>query len=332
MRSEELLRLRHGQRGGWRGLALGTLGAALLGRSHASGLFSVLSADRGLLDRGPFESLVVRSIPWRSIRQNREAGRFHALSVTATDVSSGHAVVFHESPPGEPRHWTPDPTIVARQADLAPAHALASAAIPLVFPTVEIDGRRYLDGALRLNTPLVPALRFGADRILVVALRGARPQDAEDEGAATGEAVELLGKVMNALLLDPVEADLGRMRFVNEVLRRTERTFGAGALARLNETALREGAQPLKRIEETVIRPSEDPRALAAAALKRLGKEGRLPALLRLFGRSLERRGRSAGDLCSYVLFDAEYTAALCELGYEDARRREEDLARFFGD
>ena len=328
MRSEALLRLRPGHLGGWPGLALGALRAALSGSATAA-----FAADRGLLDRAPFESLVLRSIPWQSIRSNCEAGRFAALSVTATDVASGRAVVFLESRDGPPRHWTPDPTIVARSAALTPAHALASAAIPLVFPTVAIEGRRYVDGALRLNTPLVPALRFGADRILVIALRAAPDKDfEEDDEADPGDSLDLVGKVMNALLLDPVEADLGRMRFVNDVLRRAQRTFGAEALERLNETARREGAQPLKLIDETVIRPSEDPRALAAAALQRLRAEGRLSALLRLFGRSLARRGGRSADLFSYVLFDAEYTAALCDLGYQDARSREDDLARFFAD
>ncbi len=188
-----------------------------------------------------------------------------------------------------------------------------------------------MDGALRVNTPLVPALRFGADRILVIGLRASLAAEREAETAATGESIELLGKVMNAVLLDPVEADLGRMRFVNDVLRRAQRTFGEDSLARLNETARQEGAQPLKLIEETVIRPSEDPCALAAEAVARLRKQGRLPALLRVFGRPQAQRPRGGADLLSYLVFDSEYTAALADLGFEDARRREEDLARFFG-
>jgi NTE family protein len=253
--------------------------------------------------------------------------------VTATDVTSGCAVVFLESRDGPPRHWTPDPTIVARPAPVEPAHALASAAIPLIFPAVSIGGRRYVDGSLRLNTPLVPALRLGADRILVIALR-ASPDAAEtpSDPALPADSFELLGKVMNALLLDRLEADVGRMRFVNDLLRRGERGFGPGFLDRLNVLAEEEGAQPLKSVEETVIRPSEDPRALAAAAYERLGAAGRRSALLRLLGRPLERRGGAGADLLSYVLFDAEYTAALCELGYQDARKREADLARFFSD
>ncbi len=329
MRSEDLLRLGSGGFPGWTSLAFGILRAAMRGAAP-----SFLAPGLGILDRAPFERLVLRTIPWDRIAKNREAGAFHALSVTATDVTSGRAVVFFESRDGPPRHWTPDPTIVARPTALAPAHALASAAIPLVFPTVSIEGRAYVDGALRLNTPLVPALRLGADRILVVALRPelrAEMDTGGPNGGSPADAFDLLGKVLSALLLDHLEADLGRMRFVNDVLRRGERTFGPGYLARLNDAASREGAQPLRLVEETVIRPSQDPRALAAEALRRLRAQGRLSSLLRLFDRSLEHRTEGA-DLFSYVLFDAEYTAALCDLGYEDARRREEDLARFFAE
>jgi len=50
--------------------------------------------------------------------------------------------------------------------------------------------------------------------------------------------------VLSALLLDHIEADLGRLRFVNEVLQRGARTFAPDYLERLNETARRGDAQP----------------------------------------------------------------------------------------
>ena len=50
-------------------------------------------------------------------------------------------------------------------------HALASAAIPVLFPAIRIGSTYYADGGLRMNTPLSPAIHLGADRVLVVALR-----------------------------------------------------------------------------------------------------------------------------------------------------------------
>ena len=54
-------------------------------------------------------------------------------------------------------------------------HVRASAAIPVLFPTVEITAPRsarghYIDGGTRLNSPIKPALHLGADRVIVVGL------------------------------------------------------------------------------------------------------------------------------------------------------------------
>ena len=45
---------------------------------------------------------------------------------------------------------------------------LASAAIPGVFPTVPIDGRHLMDGAIAANTPLRLAVELGATRIVIL--------------------------------------------------------------------------------------------------------------------------------------------------------------------
>ncbi len=46
--------------------------------------------------------------------------------------------------------------------------ALASAAIPLVFPPVEIDGRLLADGSIASNTPVGAAIALGATRVIVL--------------------------------------------------------------------------------------------------------------------------------------------------------------------
>lgn len=45
---------------------------------------------------------------------------------------------------------------------------LASAAIPAVFPPVEIDGRTLMDGAIAVNTPIRLAVELSASRIVVL--------------------------------------------------------------------------------------------------------------------------------------------------------------------
>src|SRR5438309_317655 len=44
---------------------------------------------------------------------------------------------------------------------------LASCALPAVFPPVEIDGERYIDGGVVNNVPISRALALGAHRIWV---------------------------------------------------------------------------------------------------------------------------------------------------------------------
>src|SRR5206468_11049629 len=124
----------------------------------------------GLLDTLPLERLVRETIPWADLRRNIDAGVVDAVAVAATEISSGKSVVWIDNRDHTVRRWAHDPFVVARPAALAPKHALASAAIPFLFPAPRIDYAYYCDGGLRLNTPLAPALRLGADRLLIVGL------------------------------------------------------------------------------------------------------------------------------------------------------------------
>lgn len=45
---------------------------------------------------------------------------------------------------------------------------LASTAIPVVFPQVQLDGRYLVDGGVSSNTPIATAVRLGAQRIIVL--------------------------------------------------------------------------------------------------------------------------------------------------------------------
>ena len=292
----------------------------------------------GLLNTEPLEQLVVRTIPWRGIRDNIRRGNVEAVCVAATQIASGRVAIFIENRDRQLPNWTRDPMIVPRPTRMLPAHALASAAIPLLFPAVRIGRTYYADGGLRLNTPLAPAIRLGADRALVVSLRqeiGTAHRIATDDSHIEDYASPtfLFGKMLNALLLDHLDTDLARMHVMNEVLTDGTTAFGPGFVERINEIAAREGGQQFRKIHDLVIRPSQDLGILAGEVLSAMPKDSSRSPLLRLAMRNLEGRQRSPeADLLSYLLFDGEFLGPLAELGYHDARRREGEFATFFSD
>src|SRR5262249_60723182 len=125
----------------------------------------------------------------------------HAMSVPATARGTGHRVASLSSADPGPRGWSRDPLVRPRAAGIGPRHVLASAAIPMLFPAVKIGDEYYTDGGLRQNTPMSPAIRLGADRLLLVSLRHVAPESKElqrERAEAYPKPLFLLGKALNA--------------------------------------------------------------------------------------------------------------------------------------
>jgi NTE family protein len=289
----------------------------------------------GLLETGPLEALVRRSVEWRRIGANLAAGHLDAVSVAATEIATGRVVAFLQSR-DKAAGWGHDQSLVSRPVELRVEHALASAAIPVLFPAVRVDDTYFADGGIRLNTPLAPALRLGADRVLVIPLRRGAGTDGEvaletSRMASFPNPLFLYGKVLNALLLDHIETDLQRMRVINSILERGERSFGPQFLERMNAAAEHEHDHPFRKVSDVVVRPSRDLGVLAGELVS--SSRSGVPTWVRLLQRALGLAGEPfEADLLSYVLFDRVYTAPLVKLGMEDARRQEEELLRFFSD
>ncbi len=290
----------------------------------------------GLLDTSALEEMVLRQIPWRQLRSNLRASR-QVLCISCTEIASGRAVVFVDGARVSLKAWEYDPYVIARASGIGPSHILASAAIPLLFPAVRIGRHFYCDGGLRLNTPLSPALRLGADRLLLVALR--HPPDAETEATAPspretayGNPAYLMGKVLNAMMLDHIDYDLQRMRLMNALLQGGEQAFGAEFLPKINEIIRATRGTNYRVIRDCVIRPSEDLGKLAGrcyAERSRSLSPARLVADL-IMRSAAHGVPEGEADLLSYVLFDGSYTRQLFALGRADAAGQADQIAQLF--
>jgi NTE family protein len=284
----------------------------------------------GVLEATPLEQLLQKAIPFERIQGNLRAGRLHALSVSTTHVKSGRTVVFiQRREPGLPR-WREDPTILPREVRMRESHALASGAIPFLFPAVRIDGEFYCDGGLRQNVPLSPARRLGADGLIVVNPRyiGAPAHRAPSPPIEPYPGpLFLLGKALNAILLDRIDADIDRLDRINRILDAGTRRYGADFVRDINDALGDDPGKGMRPLRAVLIRASQDIGELAATFVRspefRERAHGMTARLLRRLG---EGEGPSGGDLLSYLLFDGAFAQKLIDLGWHDARARREEL------
>lgn len=307
--------------------------ATLLG----SGTIEEIEGQRrlgGVVQTKQLERVVRRLIPWHQIAINNRRGLFESLAVTATDIGSGKSVVFVQRADGKLPVWSKDPFVRAQLVQIGHEHALASAALPILFPAVAVGERFFCDGGLRQNTPLSPALRLGADKVLVIGLRH-KPAAGEhdEESMPYPGAAFLVGKILDAFLLDHIDYDLDRLRRFNALIEAVRSAAGPEDLQQFDEVVTRMRGAPYRVVEEHMIRPSVDVGALAGD----IGRSGRFKGTgggpgIQLLRRLATARGADEADLLSYILFDGLYAAEVARLGYEDARAQHDSLARFLAD
>ncbi|HNJ45077.1 MAG TPA: patatin-like phospholipase family protein [Ottowia sp.] len=128
-----------------------------LGNPWRHGLFESFQRLSRAIPTGLFDGAGVDAVLRRQFSEVGRSNDFRRLKarlyVVATDLDSGQAVAFG----GPGRDDVPISTAVQ-----------ASAALPGLFPPVEIQGRHYVDGALIKTLHASVALRDGVDLLLCV--------------------------------------------------------------------------------------------------------------------------------------------------------------------
>lgn len=287
----------------------------------------------GLIDPSGLEKVIRDGIPFERITEHLRSGLLTGVTVSTTHVTTGTTVVFvARAKPGLPR-WSRDRKVVAHSAELRLDHALASGAIPLMFPAVAIDGEFYCDGGLRQNIPLSPARHLGADGLLVINPRYNYETPLLplplDEVQLPGPWF-LIGKALNALLLDRVENDIERLQRINSILLAGKRCYGEEFIPNLNKALGKDPEHGLRPLASLLIDASANIGQLAVEYVRSPSFVRRNPGMLGKIVRGVSDNEADESDLLSYVLFDGEFTSQLIDMGWRDAKARHNDLCRFF--
>jgi NTE family protein len=266
------------------------------------------SPGPALLDTAPLRELLQNNLDFPKIQSHIQSGALTALAVTAVDYHSSMAATFVQGNENLPS-WVSSRRYSER-TEIHSDHIMASAAIPLLFPPVEILGRHYGDGCLRNLAPLSPSIHLGAEKILVIGVRRdteileAQNKVSRPESPSLAKVINTL---LNAVLLDGIEIDVDRLKKINQFMSQVPDKIQD----RVN----------FRKVDFVWIRPSVD---IGQLAFEHADK---LPRFIRYLMRGLGP-SEDSKEMISYLLFDPVFCRKLIELGYVDAMNQKEDIER----
>jgi NTE family protein len=282
----------------------------------------------GILDTRPLlESLGKKElIDWKQIQNNLQRGDAAVLAVVATESGSGRSKVFYDtSSIGGPIETDEDQAIDYVRTTLTPAHVKASAAIPVVFPPVQLEaGSRksyFIDGGVRLNAPLKPALQFGASGVVVISTDPRRfGTSAAVDGVEPPSIFDQALQIMRGTFADRMIEDIRLLLAKNETVPRMKgetRDAGTGAGDPRYLPLIFGGPHDEVRVGNAADRAIQQ----VLRGPWRLFKNPDLTITNWLVSVSPS----SAADLLSYILFEPEFIDEAIRAGIKDAESLHSD-------
>lgn len=300
---------------------------------------------RGLVDTSPFPKFLQRTVAWKRMHEMIERKIVHGVSITLTNMKNSRMEFFIHKHPTVP--YTGN--YFVRYGELDWRHVMAGAAIPVIFPPVEIDGIYYADGGLRQNTPMSPAIHMGADRVLVIGMHDPKltsltanphgievPRPKKKVGTLTPPALgEIFGTILSSIFLDRLDYDLKQMERINRVIDWAEKVYGGDFLDRINQWLKKEGiegdvaSRGLKRLKVCAISPSRDICELFGSVMRRPGVVRSFSAFEKMLFKILDIDLYRGQEFLTYFMFLPEYLRELIQLGFDDAKSRHDELVEF---
>jgi NTE family protein len=264
-----------------------------------------------LLDTDPLRRLITENIDFDILNTKIEKGLFHAISFSATDYRTGHSVAFYNGHQ-DIKDWKTLNRISVR-ARINSDHIMASSAIPIFFPPASLGDTYYGDGMIRLNSPLSSSIHLGADKLLVIGIRGPSSTTKSTNVEANPISVgEIMGTILNGLFFDSLDSDLDRIARINK------------AIASL--TAEQRKSQPyhFREIPVLPLNPTKEVADIPQCEISRM------PLTINILLKGIGVSGGRATDLLSYLAFEPAFIKSLLDSGYEDTMKRKQHILEFF--
>lgn len=281
------------------------------GRQLISGGHGGPPRVKALLDTHPLREFLTEAFhavrgELTGVRYNLARGTLKAVALSASNYTTGQSVTWIQ---GEGIKEWERPLRRSRLTTLSVEHVMASAALPLLFPAVEIGSSWYGDGGIRLSAPLSPALHLGAKRILAISTRYDKTFAEADHPNVVGypPPAQVAGVLLNAVFLDLLDQDARRLEMVNNLLSK---------IPEQERSKL-----GMRHVDLVTMRPSVDLGLLANQY------EPQLPKTFRFLTRGLGTKETESPDFLSLVMFQPDYLHHLMAVGEADAAAREEELA-----
>ncbi len=267
---------------------------------------------RSLLDATPLRHFLKKHLDCSRIQENIKRGHLYALAISATNYNSGKSYLFIQGQKGHPM-WNRSRRVTLA-TKITIEHICASAAIPLVFQPVKLETAKgtafFGDGCLRLQQPLSPIIRLGAEKIFAIGVRCEKREHQEETSDQKDPSLaQVMGVLFNVMFLDHLATDVEHLERLNQLMRS----------GHIKHSGL-EGCEEMRPLTVLQVTPSADLTEIAAQHQKDM------PYLIQYFVNSLGRDAASCSDLMSYLLFTPKYTRDLIHLGYKDADDRIDEI------
>tara|TARA_A100001037_G_scaffold74317_1_gene66578 strand:- start:1103 stop:2236 length:1134 start_codon:yes stop_codon:yes gene_type:complete len=261
---------------------------------------------KSLLDNSPLRQLLEDTINLEGIKNNIDKGNLDAFAITAASYSSKKSVTFFQSEEDD-IDWERF-LRVGVKTDVLIDHLMASIALPLIFPAVKINNEYFGDGAMRQATPLSPAIRLGAEKLLIINTDSKSPNNQLTDNQIYPSIGEVGGYMLDALFTGGLLSDLERLDRINQVIENS------------GNNSVQTSNKKMKHLDYCVISPSKD--------IKKIAKEHYkdVPYSVKLLMKGLGLKNREESELLSFLLFESSFTSSLIQLGFEDGMTNQSEI------